>query len=373
MKKRRSLFILTGIFVLFLGFYCSVNEVSATPTTVAVIVDGKQLVFDVPPKIVNGRLLVPLRAIFEALEAQVDYESNTKTITASKDWQTVILRVDQTEAKVNDEVHQLDVPAVIVNGRTLVPVRFIGEALGSKIHWDESLNTVFIASNKVNIDENIISNALVAVSVYSPDRHKEIYTVWDYYHSDYHLNDCFRADTIGCNYEIDPFVLLAQKTASGKTWEQIENELFTQRKTEIDNEKKELMALSMEQFKQKYPDEYEQQLSAEVPFKMQFVLFIIYEKREDVSMTSLINFYKNYGEKWVAYTWWKDDFTPVSASKIQKNNLKPEDVARISDRIFDGCVITSQNVNLTLLELIQSTISAQEKSKAYIPFSVLPD
>lgn len=102
-----------------------------------------------PVRAVNqsGRVLVPLRAIFEALDATVDYDYATKTITGHKDGRIVILKINDKVASVDGEKITLDVPAKIMNGSTFVPVRFIGESLGASVVWDN--NTVLINSDKV--------------------------------------------------------------------------------------------------------------------------------------------------------------------------------------------------------------------------------
>lgn len=110
-----------------------------------VILDGKQLSFDVPPTIENGRTLVPLRAIFEALGAEVQWDGATQTVTATKGGTTIKLTVGG-QAYKNGQPVTLDVPAKIINGRTLVPLRFVSEALGASVKWDGSTQTITITS-----------------------------------------------------------------------------------------------------------------------------------------------------------------------------------------------------------------------------------
>lgn len=93
----------------------------------------------------KGRVLVPLRAIFESLGARVDYDSATKTITGHQDGKVIILRIDDKVATIDGKKVKLDVPASIIKGSTLVPVRFIGESLGAKVDWHN--NTVLINSD----------------------------------------------------------------------------------------------------------------------------------------------------------------------------------------------------------------------------------
>lgn len=102
------------------------------------------------------RVLVPLRAIFEALNATVDYDSATKTITGNQNGKIIILTVNDKIARVNGEKITLDVPATIIKGSTLVPVRFIGESLGATVNWHN--NTVLINSDIPVVEENKVDS-----------------------------------------------------------------------------------------------------------------------------------------------------------------------------------------------------------------------
>lgn len=133
-----------------------VSEPVAKPTVPAseiinVKLDGNYLTMDTPPLVEKGRTLVPLRAIFEALGATVDYNSSTKTITATKDNTVIVLQIGKIACQVNNKTHNLDVPAKIVAGRTMVPIRFVSEALGAKVEWDGTTKTVYITSVTANV------------------------------------------------------------------------------------------------------------------------------------------------------------------------------------------------------------------------------
>lgn len=94
----------------------------------------------------EGRVLVPLRAIFEALNATVDWDGSTNTITGNQDGKIITLKINDKVASVDGAEVTLDVPATIIKGSTLVPVRFIGESLGAEVDWFN--NTVLINSNR---------------------------------------------------------------------------------------------------------------------------------------------------------------------------------------------------------------------------------
>ncbi|MGE5379734.1 MAG: copper amine oxidase N-terminal domain-containing protein [Methylocystaceae bacterium] len=120
-----------------------------------VILDGRQISFDVPPVIENGRTLVPLRAIFEALGATVNWDETTQTVTAAKDNTTIKLRINSTTASLNGQPAALDVPAKIMKNRTLVPLRFVSEALGTDVNWNNENQTAVISSPQISQVINI--------------------------------------------------------------------------------------------------------------------------------------------------------------------------------------------------------------------------
>lgn len=104
-----------------------------TPT---VTLDGNKMAFDVPPVIENGRILVPMAAIFRSMGATVEWNQSTRTVTAVRGTTKVILPINSYTPTVNGTVWKLDVPAKIVGNRTLAPLRFVGEALGGTVTWD---------------------------------------------------------------------------------------------------------------------------------------------------------------------------------------------------------------------------------------------
>jgi competence protein ComEC len=136
------------LFSILLGLliFCFAGSAQATPQ---VILDDKTLTFDVPPTIENDRTLVPLRAIFEALGANVQWDGVTQTVTATKDDIEIKLIIGG-QAYKNGAPVTLDVPAKIINDRTMVPLRFVSEAFGCQVAWDGSTQTITITS--ANLD-----------------------------------------------------------------------------------------------------------------------------------------------------------------------------------------------------------------------------
>ncbi|GAA4709262.1 stalk domain-containing protein [Brevibacillus fulvus] len=116
-----------------------------TSKHIVVFINGQLQTFSKPPIEINGRTLVPLRAIFEALGAKVDWDEATQTVTATKDNNTIKLTIGSKIAYKNGEKIYLDVPAQLLNGdTTMVPIRFVSEALGAKVGWDAYTQSVLI-------------------------------------------------------------------------------------------------------------------------------------------------------------------------------------------------------------------------------------
>ncbi len=118
----------------------------AQQAPIRVYVDGQELAFDVPPNVIQGRVLVPLRGIFERLGATVDYDSQSQHIVAVRGPQTVELTIGSRQAHVNSNATLLDVPAFTIAGRTMVPLRFISESLGANVQWVEASRAILIGS-----------------------------------------------------------------------------------------------------------------------------------------------------------------------------------------------------------------------------------
>ncbi len=93
---------------------------------------------DVAPIVENGRVLVPMRAIFEALGARLHYDATTHTIAADGGGHFVHLQIGNTDAIVDDRIVKLDVPARIVGTSTYVPMRFVAQSFGALVGYDNA-------------------------------------------------------------------------------------------------------------------------------------------------------------------------------------------------------------------------------------------
>ncbi len=119
---------------------------------VTVAVNGSQVSFDQPPLERGGRVFVPLRGVFERLGASVVYDNGL--INASGNGRNISLHIGSTNATVNGQSQMLDVAPFVVGSRTLVPLRFVAQALGASVEWDQNSQTVRITGANGNNGNN---------------------------------------------------------------------------------------------------------------------------------------------------------------------------------------------------------------------------
>ena len=127
----------------------------------------------VDAQIVNSRTMVPLRKIFELLGATVDWDNNTRTAFATKDDVSIKLQIDNPVAEVTESgivrKIQLDSKPILINDRTMVPLRFISESLGKQVAWDAREQTAIIIdydyfANQIKKKSPILYKAITAES-----------------------------------------------------------------------------------------------------------------------------------------------------------------------------------------------------------------
>lgn len=113
-----------------------------SPRSLATVtVDGRPLTE--PGRIRRGSVQVPMRAVFEALGATVEYTASTQLIEARTTRKTIRLTVGQNVAFVPERT-RLASPPTMINGKVYVPLRFVSEALGSLVRWEPENRSVFV-------------------------------------------------------------------------------------------------------------------------------------------------------------------------------------------------------------------------------------
>ena len=97
------------------------------------------------PVVVDDRTLLPVRAVVEAIGGEVSWDTDTRTVSLSYGENTIVLTIDSTTAYLNGEERTLDTTPVIINDRTMLPIRFIAEGFGFDVEWEQSTQTVTIS------------------------------------------------------------------------------------------------------------------------------------------------------------------------------------------------------------------------------------
>lgn len=121
---------------------------------IKVMYDGNTIDFDVQPEIIDDRVMVPMRTIFEAFGAMVKWDGDSQTITAKKKSKTISMTIGNTDMTKNDETYSFDTAPVIEDGRTLVPVRAVSDMLGLDVEWEDSDKTVTITTPTEEEDDS---------------------------------------------------------------------------------------------------------------------------------------------------------------------------------------------------------------------------
>jgi hypothetical protein len=120
-----------------------VGSASAAPTTVTV--NGKLVTFKgQQPRTVTGRLMVPMRGVFESIGAYVEYKEVLHRIVARRANETIEMRVGDKIANRNGTEIEMDVPPITVGKRAMIPLRFLAESLGATVNFDKAKNEVQI-------------------------------------------------------------------------------------------------------------------------------------------------------------------------------------------------------------------------------------
>ncbi|WP_181395931.1 copper amine oxidase N-terminal domain-containing protein [Cytobacillus oceanisediminis] len=147
-KKKWRMFAVLAALLLMLDLVLPIGQIKAAASSksIEITVDGKRLWPDVPPVIKDGRVMVPFRVIFEALGTNFYWDNEKKKITSTKNETSFELSINSKYAYVNGSRITMDVAPMIKDGRTLVPLRFVGEAYDSYVDWDGKNRKVTITT-----------------------------------------------------------------------------------------------------------------------------------------------------------------------------------------------------------------------------------
>ena len=143
-------------------------NVSADDSKISIYVNEKELQCDVLPFIENGRTMVPMRKLFEALNADVEWDNATQTVFATKGNDYIALQINVPVLYKNNISEILDVAPMIVNGVTFVPIRAVSQSLNSSVDWLDYTQTVYINSPTLYAEHKKVSAETVTL-MYAAD------------------------------------------------------------------------------------------------------------------------------------------------------------------------------------------------------------
>ena len=145
MKK----FFVTAAAVVMMSAACYAQDVNVS-------INGNMVNFpNQQPVVVDGRTLIPLRGVFDNMGYDIAWNGETKTVTLAKSGTTITVNIGESCYYLNGTQHSIDVPAQIINGSTMLPLRAIGDASGCQVLWDADTKTATIVDTDAYTGEAI--------------------------------------------------------------------------------------------------------------------------------------------------------------------------------------------------------------------------
>lgn len=144
----KSTFRTMALCLSFLLAIVSVPFAAAAETPIKVVLDGKQLTFDVQPQVIGGSTMIPYSTLTQKIGASLSVDPKTNQLKVTRGKTTVELTIGSNQAIVDGKTVKLDAKAVVKNGRTLVPLRFLGEAFGLWVNWNAGTKTVSLDTKR---------------------------------------------------------------------------------------------------------------------------------------------------------------------------------------------------------------------------------
>lgn len=124
------------------GFSKNYTLINEKP--IKIILNGNEIETDTVPVLVNGRTMVPVRVISESLKCSVSWDEASETVTVEKEGKIIILQIGSNVMTINGEENIIDAPAMLHGSRTMVPIRAVSTALGLSVDWNEASNSVIL-------------------------------------------------------------------------------------------------------------------------------------------------------------------------------------------------------------------------------------
>ncbi|MBR1738036.1 MAG: carboxylesterase family protein [Firmicutes bacterium] len=160
---KRSITLLTAAvlsFALTASVFAGDTTVSMTVGSPIMTVNGEEVNIDengTSPVIINERTLLPVRAVVETFGGVVDFEAEDKTVRLEYNGKVIKMQINGDYAEVNGTRKQLDVSPTIINGRTMLPIRFIADNFGFTTTWDAETKTATVSNGEISKDDTIVA------------------------------------------------------------------------------------------------------------------------------------------------------------------------------------------------------------------------
>lgn len=167
MKNTIAAFLIMTLCFSFIGIKDARAGEVCESDNITVTIDGSNLYCDQPPVLVSDHTMVPLRVIFEALGARVEWFEEEQRVWATKDDITVSFQINNDNFIFGEKVLPLDVPPMIINDRTFVPLRVVAESFNCEVNWDEGTRTVSILTSDSDASSSGLSSLVVPISICS--------------------------------------------------------------------------------------------------------------------------------------------------------------------------------------------------------------
>jgi hypothetical protein len=152
----------TRFFYVLLGVIVGIlifSSLAFADSPISLVVNGQTIQCSQPPVMINDRTLVPLRDLDNALGAQTAWDGNTQTVTVTSGNTTLSLTIGSTTLTVNGATQQMDVAPIIINGKTFLPASWVAESLSDTVGWDSSSQTVIITGDGSGNSHNSTDNS----------------------------------------------------------------------------------------------------------------------------------------------------------------------------------------------------------------------
>lgn len=172
MKESKKILAIIGLIIIL--FICPTNTLAKETSDVIVSLQIDEPIMEVngveteidagrgtKPIVTNGRTLVPIRAIIEAFGGVVGWEESTQSVLLTVEDDTIKLVINSNVAYLNNNAETLDVAPTVINGHTMLPIRFIAEGFNLGVAWDSGTQTVYIIKNSFDNNEyNLLMSML---------------------------------------------------------------------------------------------------------------------------------------------------------------------------------------------------------------------